>query len=96
MIHTVGPIWRGGAHDEAATLRRCYRSCFAIAEARGLASIAFPSISTGASRYPLAEAVPIAVEEIRAALARLPSLKVTVACFGPAVLAAYRDATDAR
>src|SRR5262249_2324964 len=52
VIHTVGPIWEGGASDEAEFLARCYRSCFALVEEHGLRSIAFPSISTGIYGYP--------------------------------------------
>jgi O-acetyl-ADP-ribose deacetylase (regulator of RNase III) len=53
VIHTVGPIWRGGKADEAATLQRAYTSCLGIATAENIKSIAFPSISTGAYGYPV-------------------------------------------
>ena len=63
VIHTVGPIWRGGGHGEGELLARCYRSSLAIAAERGLATVAFPAISTGIFGYPPAEAAGIAVRE---------------------------------
>ena len=93
VIHTVGPIWRGGRAGEAELLARCYRSVFALVERHGLRTVAFPSISTGVYRYPLQEASRIALREIRAALERLPHLeKVTVVLFTPADLEVYRRA----
>ena len=68
VIHTVGPVWRGGAHGEADLLARCYRSAIAIARAEGLQSIAFPAISCGVYGYPLDDAATIAVREVRASL----------------------------
>ena len=68
MIHTVGPVWRDGAAGEPATLARCYRNSLALAAAEGLASIAFPSISTGAYGYPVADAAAVALGAVRDAL----------------------------
>jgi O-acetyl-ADP-ribose deacetylase (regulator of RNase III) len=65
VIHTVGPIWRGGQHGEAELLRRAYRSCMALALEKGLMSIAFPSISTGVYGYPVEEASRVAVCAVR-------------------------------
>jgi O-acetyl-ADP-ribose deacetylase (regulator of RNase III) len=68
VIHTVGPVWSGGGGSEPETLAACYRSALALAESRGLASVAFPSISTGAYGYPVAQAAPIALGSVREAL----------------------------
>ena len=65
VIHTVGPIWRGGTAGEPETLARCYRSCMALAQSEDLASIAFPSISTGVYGYPVDLAAAVALEAVR-------------------------------
>ncbi len=64
VIHTVGPIWRGGDHGEEETLRRCYRNSLALAVRRGLGGVSFPSISTGAYGYPVDLAAGIALYEV--------------------------------
>jgi len=92
VIHTVGPRWRGGSFGEEETLRSCYRNVFAIVRERGFRSVAFPSISTGAFRYPLANASRVATEEIVQALRQDPSLAVTVVCFDSEVFRAYQAA----
>ncbi|AKI98560.1 O-acetyl-ADP-ribose deacetylase (regulator of RNase III) [Archangium gephyra] len=93
VIHTVGPVWQGGHRGERGTLARCYHSVFELVERHGLRSVAFPSISTGAYRFPISEAAPIALREMRAALARLPQLeRVTVVLFSAADLDVYRQA----
>lgn len=65
VIHTVGPVYRGGKSGEEALLASCYRSALRLAQERGLRSIAFPAISTGAFGYPLADACAVAVREVR-------------------------------
>jgi O-acetyl-ADP-ribose deacetylase len=68
VIHTVGPIWRGGDEGEPETLARCYRSCIDLARGEGLTSIAFPSISTGVYGYPVDRAAEVALATVRDAL----------------------------
>lgn len=65
VIHTVGPVWRGGGSGEEKTLGECYRNCLEIAEAKTLRSIAFPSISTGAYGYPVGRASKVALSSVR-------------------------------
>jgi O-acetyl-ADP-ribose deacetylase len=65
VIHTVGPVWHGGLHDEAKLLRRSYWNSLKLAAQNGLKSIAFPSISTGTYRYPTEEASGIAIKAIK-------------------------------
>jgi len=68
VIHTVGPFWNGGKHGEAETLASCHRESIRIADELGLASIAFPAISTGAYRYPVEQAAQVAVSSAADAL----------------------------
>lgn len=65
VIHTVGPIWHGGNRNEAKLLAHCYRNSLRLAVKKGISSISFPSISTGVYGYPVEEAAPIAVREVR-------------------------------
>jgi O-acetyl-ADP-ribose deacetylase (regulator of RNase III) len=74
VIHTVGPVYRGGHQHEPETLASCYRECIRIADDHGIKSLAFPSISTGAFGYPVHEAAVIAVRTIIEALP--PSIHV--------------------
>jgi O-acetyl-ADP-ribose deacetylase len=92
VIHTVGPVWRHGAHGEPELLARCYRRSLELAVAQRLRSIAFPAISCGAYGYPLRLAVPIAVHSVRsfAGLAALD--RVVFACASRDVLEAYEAA----
>jgi len=95
VIHTVGPIWRGGARHEAALLESCYRSVMALAREHGLASVAFPSISTGAYGFPIEQAAPIAIRTIQEELARSPSVaEVRVVCFSDTDRAVYLAAAS--
>jgi O-acetyl-ADP-ribose deacetylase (regulator of RNase III) len=91
VIHTVGPVWQGGARDEAELLASCYRESLALALAMGASSIAFPAISCGVYGYPPPEAARIAVRECAkfiAAEARMG--QIVFACFGAEMLALYR------
>jgi O-acetyl-ADP-ribose deacetylase (regulator of RNase III) len=93
VIHTVGPIWRGGEQHEPALLAQCYISCFHLVEKHQLKTVAFPSISTGIYGYPVEQAAKIALAEIHKALERLPALeKVTVVCFDQRTYDAYQSA----
>lgn len=64
VIHTAGPIYRDGRHDEEALLRSAYRSCLELASRHGIKSISFPALSAGAYGYPLHEAARIALETV--------------------------------
>jgi O-acetyl-ADP-ribose deacetylase len=75
VIHTVGPIWRGGFYEEAKLLKQAYRSSLKLAVANGLKTIAFPSISTGAYGYPVEEASHIAIGAVREYLEKEDMLK---------------------
>ncbi len=94
VIHTVGPIWHGGRADEAAILARCYRSCLSLAAQKGLASVAFPSISTGAFGYPVGAAAEVAVRAVAETLASGPGRvsRVRFVLFTDHDLEAYRHA----
>lgn len=93
VIHTPGPIWRGGTSNEDALLASCYRNCLLIASELGCKTVAFPSISTGVYHFPLARAARIAVTTILQYLASHPELEcVSMVCFDAATLAAYQKA----
>ena len=92
IIHTVGPIWHGGNNNEKTLLRRCYQSVFSIVEQNEIESIAFPSISTGAYRFPLKLASEIALIEIVEFLRATPEFsKIIIACFGKGAFNAYNQ-----
>jgi len=88
VFHAVGPVYRGGQHGEAELLASCYRTCLAMAEERGVASISFPAISTGVYGYPIQPAAEIAVREVQAHLEK-PDAKLRRAVFALFGRAAY-------
>jgi O-acetyl-ADP-ribose deacetylase (regulator of RNase III) len=91
VIHTVGPVWYGGSEGEDGLLAGCYRSCLALAQGRGLSSIAFPAISTGAYGFPFERAAGIAVAAVLEALPDMPSIqRVIFVCHGREATAIYR------
>jgi O-acetyl-ADP-ribose deacetylase (regulator of RNase III) len=94
VIHTVGPVWRGGGHGEDDLLASCYRGALALALQRGLKSIAFPSISTGAYGFPIRRAATIALGETTRVLFEHPGAleRVVFVCFGRSDYERYLEA----
>ena len=100
VIHTTGPIWRGGGHGEDELLASCYQNCFALAEQNGILSIAFPAISAGAYGFPMERACPIALKEMKAHLAERTGaerienerMEVFAVCYSTRALQCYQDA----
>lgn len=80
VIHTVGPVWRGGTQGEAALLAACYRNCIRLALDNGVATLAFPCISTGVYGYPPRAAAGVAVDSVRAALVGTAGLREVIFC----------------
>jgi len=92
IIHTVGPVWRGGGNGEPELLADCYRNTFAVADRNNVRTIAIPAISCGIYGYPIDLAVLIAVREASAILAENRAFeRVIFVCFDDAVFRAYRD-----
>jgi O-acetyl-ADP-ribose deacetylase (regulator of RNase III) len=95
IIHTVGPIWRGGESEEHLLLAKCYQSCFDLASKSGIKSLAFPAISCGVYGFPIGEAVEIACRQTEAALRSGKDFQAVIfACFGDDVFSAYRSRLD--
>ena len=93
VIHTVGPIWRGGKHDEARTLTNCYRNSLQLAVENEINTLAFPAISCGAYGYPIEEAAQIAFKATRDFLAVSDELqKVIFVVWSEDDYDAYREA----
>ena len=92
VIHTVGPVWRGGKNGEPELLASCYRNSLAIANKQGFKTIAFPSISTGVYGYPFELAARVAVDTASEVIQRSSKLEeVIFCCFSPSDLAVYES-----
>ena len=93
VIHTVGPVWRGGGEDEDALLASCYRRSLEVAVEHDVRSVAFPSISTGIYGFPIERAAPIALRTINSFLTMDDSLaRVLLCCYAAADRAVYAGA----
>ena len=92
VIHTVGPVWNGGKYGEEEKLAECYRNSLKIAVKNKIKSIAFPSISTGAYRFPVEKAIKIAVKEVKNFLKKDKTIeKVVFVCFDDFTYALYLE-----
>jgi O-acetyl-ADP-ribose deacetylase (regulator of RNase III) len=97
VIHTVGPVWRGGSHGEPQVLASCYRRSLEVAIGHRLNTIAFPGISTGVYGYPIELATEVAVDEVLDVLASEPSIEqVIFCCFSERDLEVYRTVLNGR
>jgi len=96
IVHTVGPVWRGGTHGEPELLASCYRNSLQLAADKGAYSIAFPCISTGVYGYPVELAAQVAVAAVNSSLPELGSIReVIFCCFSASNFAVYQRLVDA-
>ena len=92
VIHTVGPVWKGGDYKEDELLAECYKNCFELTEEYNIKTIAFPAISTGFYRFPMDRATQIAVRETKRYLRERTNLeKVIFVCFNDRIYNSYKN-----
>jgi O-acetyl-ADP-ribose deacetylase (regulator of RNase III) len=89
IIHTVGPVWRGGRRGEAEVLGACYRRCLEVADELGATSVSFPAISTGVYGYPPDLAAAVAVDTLRSAASGVELVRLVA--FDPAMYQLYLE-----
>jgi O-acetyl-ADP-ribose deacetylase (regulator of RNase III) len=95
VIHTVGPVWKDGKHDEPALLESAYRRCFEVAGQNGLKSIAFPAVSAGVYGYPMRAAAVVALSAAQAAIRDYPVLeRILFVQFNDPAQQVYLEAAD--
>lgn len=95
VIHTVGPVWHGGAAGEPRLLACCYRNGLRLLREHRLHTIAFPAISCGVYGYPAGQAAAVAMDSLRDELAGDETIDVTLCCFSDGMRAIFQDALDA-
>ena len=97
VIHTVGPVWHGGASGEPELLASCYRRSLELAAAQGILTLAFPSISTGIYGYPVELAARVAVDTVRSSLRQFAAIQELIfCCFSPNDLLVYERVLNSR
>ena len=97
VVHTVGPVWRGGRSGEDELLHNCYEKPLKLAEQNGVKTIAFPSTTTGAYRFPIERSARIAVNTVRESLEKMNAFeKVIFVCFSQADYEVYKKAMDSK
>jgi O-acetyl-ADP-ribose deacetylase len=98
IIHTVGPVWRGGGNGEPELLAACYRASLELARKHGLRSVAFPAISTGIFGYPMPDAAEVATLTVADELQATPDAfeRILFVCFDEAATAIYSAAVSSR
>ncbi len=95
VIHTVGPIWKGGESGELIALAECYKNSLAMANAAGARSISFPAISTGVYSFPAYEAALIAIVTVYRESTKYPHMDIYLTCFDDEMLETYKRAVEA-
>ncbi|RUL74405.1 O-acetyl-ADP-ribose deacetylase [Dyella choica] len=94
VIHTVGPVWKGGDHGEPQLLAQCYRSSITLAARHEVRSVGFPAISCGVYGYPPEQAASVAVTALREVLKAHAAIDVQLCCFDERMASIWRDALN--